>query len=260
MRLILATSSAPGIGARQAFVNRVHAHWMPPWVRILHCWLPGEPHIDGGVMLPRDATFNYSGARHLAFIRDLIDAAADEAAEGDWVGVVNDDVVLMPKFYVAFESEVAPRKRMLIGRVSDMRGLQRLSDEEAIEKLKTGVTTRRNPGSCDLLAMPVGEWPAVREAMPDFLLGETCWDTWVINRYGRDGLTSMFGRAEMIHPVHPSGSHKDSPTRQHNERLYIAAYPRQIRSRPTRKTGTRAASKPRRSNIHRGKGGKVWRE
>lgn len=144
----------------------------------------GAPCLSG--ILPRSI-----GRRNLPYIHDLLDHAHALAADDDWIGFLNSDIVPTQQFIDRIK---ASDKRFVMCNVTDTN--------------KHGRSVRFRPargGSIDGVFMRPATWGEIRATVPLLVLGSRAWDTaFVLWSFEHMDSSDWFQPGECAHVLHDS--------------------------------------------------------
>lgn len=131
---------------------------------------------DGGMINPADLypprdSFDVTGERHLPYVKDLLDFDITSR----WVGLMNSDIILTPKFketWFKSKADVLLTKRTDIGALGEEPSL----DNRLMDHSTDGILIKR------------AVWNRYRDDYPDYILGLAGWG------YG----TNLWARANSL--------------------------------------------------------------
>jgi len=166
------------------FQNQKQAHeeflrLKPAWADLIVALLPAEKrsidpkNLPAGakmVNLTRQATGYEFGDRCLPFVTDLMDCAKNGSSASDWIGVLNTDILVSPKFFEAIERLSEDTDVILVHR-TDIDHIN-MPPEEGIK-----VNRRR---CADGFFTRSRFWEEHGHLWSGFVLGAPWWDTWSI--------------------------------------------------------------------------------
>ena len=165
------------------------------------------------VQLQRDAITEFGETKNLVFLKDLLDLAASKAGENDWLFYCNSDCCLSPHLYQALSHyDRQPYLEYLRLDVQD--------EPDTLQQVYTYPNKLYDIG-VDGIAIRKYFYLQTRDSIPDFILGQPSWDTYLSVFY-RTLIPSSQNYTDLYHPRHPQAwdFNKLSVSGQHNLTLY----------------------------------------
>ncbi|MEM6552766.1 MAG: hypothetical protein AAF750_11655 [Planctomycetota bacterium] len=108
----------------------------------------------------------------------LYDAAEAQTERGGVLCYLNADIALLPGFVAAVGRVGRAKKRyLMVGRRTNVRVSAEATPDE-LEALAKGAGSVDGPTAIDYFVTPKGAWGR----LPDFAIGRTAWDNWMIYR------------------------------------------------------------------------------
>ncbi|MHC4643883.1 MAG: hypothetical protein ACYTBJ_00175 [Planctomycetota bacterium] len=183
----------------------------PDWCEVIIVTLPGEhipnPVVGGtsGIVLSRHAGDITEGKR-LPFMKDILDIAFDRAADRDWGGFFNSDIIVTKEFFDALEMAHEQRHEAIIGHRTDIPTPDTPAEQGRkvnVRKCTDGFFVRKDV------------WDRLGDTMPDYVLGLPWWDTGTIWWCKMHKLkTVRLTNHEILHVNHGRGwTYKEAGTR-----------------------------------------------
>lgn len=187
--------------------------------RVRHIGLSAEPQGWSRpgwdvVTLARDAR-SVGDPLAKPFLKDLLDEALDRAGPSEWILYTNSDLGLAPDTYT----------RLLAVRGSAVEYMRKDVDAapQTLDELFT------NPGELyriglDGFALRASLYAAIRDSIPDFVIGEPHWDT-ALSEILRRLVPVRRDTVSLFHPRHEQAWDMGNPTPagRHNEELFVTA-------------------------------------
>jgi hypothetical protein len=198
-----------GARERQAHALNMLEQLAPPWCQVAYAFVTHDlldleiGHAKPMCHLPRDAADSLEGALHLPYVQDMIDGARTLAnvlhgrvRVGDWIGFINNDNIVTPKFFSHFQNTDA---NCLMVRVSDIQAQPVPGSGPLL------LRRRHNPYSLDGLFIRGTARDAFWETYPDYVLGDG-WDPgtvqWAQRHEGEDIKGKFIDDDSCLHVVH----------------------------------------------------------
>lgn len=162
--------------------------------------------------LPRTASV-LGDASDKPFLRDLFDLALHHSRPDDWLVYSNVDCSLAPDFYRDLRSR---RASVVEYQRQDVEG-----DPRTLEELFSNPRTRYSIG-LDAFAIRASLFREVRDALPDFVIGEPHWDT-IYSGFFRRLVPVQRDIGRLLHPKHAKAWDLAHPTPAgvHNQQLFV---------------------------------------
>jgi hypothetical protein len=164
--------------------------------------------------LERDAR-SVGDVRAKPFLKDLLDGALERAAAGDWLLYTNADLGLAPDTYA--------RLRAVRGSAVEYMRQDVDGDPRTLEELFAGAAEPYRIG-LDGFAIRASLYADLRDAVPDFVIGEPHWDT-ALSEILRRIVPVRRDATSFYHPRHAQvwDIAHPTPAGRHNEALFVAA-------------------------------------